>query len=158
MPRRLCIVSGNPLRCGAFIPALESLNRDDELEVIADRRRAAASSEANRPVEERRTRPYLDLALKVDGFAIVPWAPAPPVSAPPPAPAPPPSPSVLGLSPHRFPPASPLDRFVINDEDEADRERLERILRFKPRRRVRPWALIAFVGAIVITVFATMPE
>src|SRR5206468_1184207 len=72
MPRRLCILSGNLMRCDAFIPALTSLSRDDELEIVRDRRRGAASSEAtNRPVEERRCRPYLDLALKVDGFAIV---------------------------------------------------------------------------------------
>jgi len=78
MPRRLCILSGNLMRCDAFIPALTSLSRDDELEIIRDRRRGAASSEAtNRPVEERRCRPYLDLALKVDGFAIVPWSPEP---------------------------------------------------------------------------------
>ncbi len=140
MPRRLCIVSGDLLRCDAFIPALESLSRDDELEIIADRRRPAASREGNQPVDERRSRPYLDLALKVDGFAIVPWSPAPPVSAPPssPEPAPEPTPpraatsgpatpggvapasaSAPGLSPHRFPPASPLDRFAIASASSA---------------------------------------
>src|SRR6266571_448110 len=110
MPRRLCILSGNLMRCDAFIPALTSLSRDDELEIVRDRRRGAAFSEAtNRPIEERRCRPYLDLALKVDGFAIVPWSPEP--AAPPP-------------TPDRVPPASPLHRFAIDDEDEADRERL----------------------------------
>ena len=157
MPRRLCILSGNLMRCNAFIPALTSLSRDDELEIVQDRRRGAASSEAtNRPVEERRCRPYLDLALKVDGFAIVPWSPEPAASFPAPAPMPAPS-SAPPPTPDRFPPAAPLHRFAIDDEDEADRERLERILRFKPRRRVGPLVMIVFATAIVVAAFATMP-
>jgi hypothetical protein len=153
MPRRLCIVSGDLLRCDAFIPALASLSRDDELEIIADRRRGVAPSEAvNRPAEERRFRPYLDLALKVDGFAFVPWSPTPVATAPTPAPG-----SNVAPTPQRFPPASSLERLVIDDEDEADRERLERILRFKPRRRVGPLVLMVFASAIVVAAFATMP-
>src|SRR5213593_1030632 len=90
MARRLCIVSGSPLRCDAFVPALTSLRPDDELEIITDRRRGDASGEAktdpaDRPIMERRSRPFLDLALRVDGFAIVP------MPAPAPAPAPLPS-------------------------------------------------------------------
>jgi len=158
MPTRLCIVSGNRVRCDAFIPALTSLSRDDELEIIMDRRRGAASSEAaDRPVEERRFRPYLDLALKVDGFAFVPWTPAPAAPAPAPAPTLAPADPTATPTPLRFAPASPLDRFAIDDDDEADRERLERILRFKPRRRVGPWALIVVVTAVAVALFATMP-
>ena len=59
MARRLCIVSGTPLQCNAFVPALESLRPDDELEIISDRRRGDASGEAK---AERRSRPFLDLA------------------------------------------------------------------------------------------------
>jgi hypothetical protein len=159
MPRRLCIVSGNLVRCDAFIPALTSLSRDDELEIVFDRRRSAAPSEAaTRPAEERRSRPYLDLALNVDGFALVPWSPgpveAPPTPEVPSTPAPAPAPA---STPLRFPPPSPLDRLAIDDEDEADRERLERILRFKPRRRIGAWALILFTSAIVVVAFVAMP-
>ena len=125
MPRRLCIVSGNLLRCDAFIPALSALSRDDELEIIVDRRRAVAASEGARPpAEERRSRPYLDLALKVDGFAIVPWSPTPPVPAPalapPPAPATPPAPAPPAFTPTPTPsrlsasPSAPADS--LDDE------------------------------------------
>src|SRR5947199_4585337 len=157
MPRRLCILSGNLMRCDAFIPALTSLSRDDELEIVRDRRRGAASSEAtNRPVAERRCRPYLDLALRVDGFAIVPWSPEP--AAPLPAPAPMPAPSSAPPpTPDRFRPASSLDRFAIDDETEADRERLERILRFKPRRRVGPLVMIVFPTPLALAAVATLP-
>src|SRR5882672_4317341 len=157
MPRRLCIVSSNLVRCDAFIPTLTSLSRDDELEIIFDRRRSVAPI---RPAEERRSRPYLDLALNVDGFALVPWSPAP-VGAPPPPEVPPtPAPAPAPASPPtplRFPPPSPLDRLSIDDENEADRERLERILRFKPRRRIGAWALMLFASAIVVAAFVAMP-
>ena len=161
MPRRVCIVSGDLVRCDAFIPALTSLSRDDELEIVFDRRRNAAATEtASQPAEERRRRPYLDLALKVDGFALVPWSPAPAAATPPPAvpstPAPAPAPANTP-TPLRFAPPSPVDRLAIDDEDAADRERLERILRFKPRRKVGPLALMVFASAIVVVAFVAMP-
>ena len=157
MPRRLCIVSGNLVRCDAFIPTLTSLSRDDELEIIFDRRRSVAPI---RPAEERRSRPYLDLALNVDGFALVPWSPAPVEAPPPPEVLPTPASAPAPASPPtplRFPPPSPLDRLSIDDENEADRERLERILRFKPRRRIGAWALMLFASAIVVAAFVAMP-
>ncbi|PYM89409.1 MAG: hypothetical protein DME04_26410 [Candidatus Rokuibacteriota bacterium] len=148
MARRLCIVSGTPLQCNAFVPALESLRPDDELEIISDRRRGDASGEAK---AERRSRPFLDLALKVDGFVIVP------VSAAAPAPAPMPVASrAAAITPsparERVPPASAFDRLVIDDEDATDRERLERILQFKRRRNGGPWVLAIIASAIVVVV------
>jgi hypothetical protein len=50
----------------------QTLNPQDELKIIMDRRSRPASEPATRPGIERRRHPHIDVALNVDGFAIVP--------------------------------------------------------------------------------------
>jgi hypothetical protein len=70
-PIRLCIVSRDRLRGGAFIAALQaSLAPEDDLQIIVDRRRVGSSGEAN--LKEDRRQRQTDMALEADGFALVP--------------------------------------------------------------------------------------
>jgi hypothetical protein len=77
-PLRLCIVSRDRLLTAAFLKALETtLDPDDELEIIPDRRRANPSVEAKpdaaqQPSVDRRRHRHVDSRLKLDGFALVP--------------------------------------------------------------------------------------
>jgi len=79
---------------------------------------------------------YLDLALKVDGFAFVPWTPHRRPGSRARADASAGGPTATP-TPLRFAPASPLDRFAIRPTDDEGRNRekkaLERILRFQGR-------------------------
>jgi hypothetical protein len=71
-PIRLCIVSRERLRSGAFIAALQtSFGPEQDVQVIADRRHVGLSGG---PVlkEDRRRQPQVDLELEANGFAIVP--------------------------------------------------------------------------------------
>ena len=76
-PLRLCIVSRDRFLTGEFLKTLEtSLDPDDELEIIPDRRRAKPSVEAKpdaaeQPSIDRRRDLHVDSRLKVDGFALV---------------------------------------------------------------------------------------
>src|SRR5436190_23233570 len=71
-PTRVCIVSRDPLRSGRFIAALEaSVGPGDHLEIIVDRRHGGSSGETDLKEDRRRQR-QVALALKANGFAIVP--------------------------------------------------------------------------------------
>jgi hypothetical protein len=75
-PLRLCIISRDRLLTGEFLKTLETLDPDDELEIIPDRRRANPSVEAKpdaaeQPPVDRRRQLDVDRQLKVAGFAIV---------------------------------------------------------------------------------------
>ena len=70
-PTRLCIISREPLRGEHFAAALKaSLDPEDDLKIIIDRRRGESSGEPD-PKEDRR-RHQVALALEANGFAIVP--------------------------------------------------------------------------------------
>ena len=75
-PKCLCIVARDRLRGSDFIAALgASLRPDDQLEIIVDRRSGEPSDDWDR-AEDRRQRPQVDIALRANGFALVP-APSP---------------------------------------------------------------------------------
>ena len=75
-PKCLCIVARDRLRGSDFIAALgASLGPDDQLEIIVDRRSGEPSDDWDR-AEDRRQRPQVDIALRANGFALVP-APRP---------------------------------------------------------------------------------
>ena len=139
-PTRLCIVSRDRLRSGAFIAALRaSLRPEDQLEIIMDRRHGGSSGEWD-PNEDRRQL-RVDLALEANGFAIVP-APLDPTG-------------------HRTPlslllPEAPIER--LSPEDAEDEERLESILAFKRRRsgRLIPKLLAVLIG-VTLAAFALTP-
>ena len=68
----LCIVSRDRLRGNDFIAALgASMRPDEQLEIIVDRRSGEPSNDWD-PAQDRRRRPQVDLALKANGFAVVP--------------------------------------------------------------------------------------
>ena len=77
-PLRLCIISRDRLLTAEFLKDLETtLDPDDELEIIPDRRRANPSVEAKpdaaqQPSVDRRRHRDVDSRLKLDGFALVP--------------------------------------------------------------------------------------
>jgi ribosomal protein L40E len=77
-PLRLCIVSRDRFLTGEFLKTLEtSLDPDDELEIIPDRRRCNPSVEgkpdaAQQPSVDRRRHRHIDSRLELDGFALVP--------------------------------------------------------------------------------------
>ena len=139
-PTRLCIVSRDRLRSGAFIAALRaSLRPEDQLQIIMDRRQGGSSGESD-PKEDRRQL-RVDLALEANGFAIVP-APLDPTE-------------------HRTPlslllPEAPIERF--SPEDAEDEERLESILAFKRQRsgRLIPKLLAVLIG-VTLAAFALTP-
>ena len=69
--RRLCIVSRNGLRTGAFVEALRTaLSPHDELEIVVDRRRGGSAGQP--PSIDRRRARRPDPWLERDGFALVP--------------------------------------------------------------------------------------
>jgi hypothetical protein len=72
--RRLCIVSRDRLDGRDFLAAVQaSVQPEDYLEVIVDRRRSEPSTQW-RGAADRRKRPHVDLALQESGVAIVPAA------------------------------------------------------------------------------------
>ena len=162
-PKCLCIVSRDRLRGGDFIAALgASLRPDDQLEIIVDRRSGEASDKWDWP-EDRRQRPQVDQALKVNGFAVVPA----------------PSPKGEGMMPsprgerimrgERTPlslllPSAPSSRLEpeydenVEAVDDDDQERLEAIRSFK-RERARglaPW-LVAALAVVAVAAFVLSP-
>ena len=81
----------------------QTLSPQDEIKIVLDRRRSRSSTEAPpRPGIERRRHPHLDLALIVDGFAIVPE-------------------SASGSAPAQSPgPAIPIETPVVTSEEKRD--------------------------------------
>ena len=84
-PLLLCIVARDRLLTGEFLKTLKTtLDPDDELQIISDRRRATPSVEAKtrwwrrkpdaaeQESVDRRRHQHVDSRLKLDGFAIVP--------------------------------------------------------------------------------------
>ena len=144
-PKRLCIVSRDRLVSGELLQALQlSLDPDDELEIIPDRRRAdpsmgAEPDAAEQPSVDRRRDPHLDSRLKKNGFAIVPALAAGPRAQR--------TPLSLLL------PEMPIAR--VSPEDLEDEERLERVRNFKRERAGRLATLLilaGLTGAVVVLV------
>jgi hypothetical protein len=141
--RRLCIVSSKPLLCSPFMAALRTvLTPHDALEIIVDRRRERAPTEARpnapeQPSVDRRRHPQVDRQIKIDGFAIVP-APA------------------AGSRARRSPIALLLPKVPVEEvwpDDLEDEERLESVRNFKRARGGRLTTRLVLVGlmsAIVI--------
>jgi hypothetical protein len=140
-------VARDRIRGNDFIAALEaSLRPNEQLEIIVDRR-SGESSDRWDPSVERRRRPQVDLALKENGFAVVPAPNQGPVV-------------------HRAP-LSPVSLLVPSasssevdwdDTDDDDAERLEAIRNFKRGRssNLVPW-LIAALAVAAAAAFILSP-
>ena len=149
-PKRLCIVSRDRLVTGEFLQALQmSLDPDDELEIIPDRRRPKRSVEAkpgaaDQPSIDRRCHLYVDLALRKNGYSILPA----PVANP------------LRIADRLAPDVlrSPIERLSLGDSDEDDRE-LERILQFKRRQEVRigSWLIALLLVGVILVLLSQLP-
>jgi len=154
-------VSRDRVRGTDFIAALgASLRPHEQLEIIVDRRSEAPAGDWE-PAEERRRRPQVDLALKANGFAIVP-APSP--GGPrrtlssllvPSAGSSPYSDSSYSESAYSDPTYSDATYDDVADDDE---ERLEAIRSFKRERsrNLVPW-LIAALAAVAAAAFILSP-
>jgi len=137
----LCIVSRDRLRGNDFIAAVgASMRPHEQLEIIVDRRSGELSNDWD-PTQDRRRRPQVDLALKANGFAVVP------------------APSQGG---RRTPmsllvPSAPSSDGGFDDGDD-DEERLEAIRSFKRERssNLVPW-LIAALVAVAAAAFILSP-
>ena len=143
----LCIVSRDRLRGNDFIAALgASMRPHEQLEIIVDRRSGEPSNDWD-PAQDRRRRPQVDLALKANGFAVVP------------------APSQGG---RRTPtsllvPSAPSSSADVGfdggyDDGDDDEERLEAIRSFKRERssNLVPW-LIAALVAVAAVAFILSP-
>jgi hypothetical protein len=148
-PKRVCIVSNDRLVTGEFLQALQtSLDPDDEFEIIPDRRRAnpseAKPGAADQSSMDRRRHPYVDLALKKKGYAIVPA----PVANP------------LTIADRLAPdvPRSPIERLPLGDSDEGNDE-LERILQFKRRHAVGmgSWLIAMLLVGVILVLLSQLP-
>jgi hypothetical protein len=130
-PRSLCIVSRDPLRCSELVLSLQaSLSPHEDLQIILDRRRDRTSTEAysGERLVERRRHHHIDLALRRNGFAIVPATPTEPVAA------------------------------VAFDEPETtEREQFAQIVSFTRRRRARRLWIVAAPLAFVLVLFMLLP-
>jgi hypothetical protein len=121
--RSLCIVSRDPLQCSELVLSLQaSLEPDDEIEIIMDRRRARDLFETESrgpdplPVDRRRNTD-VDLEVRTKGFALVPGA------------------------------ASPR---ATGEPDAEDRARFENILSFRRRHERRPGRAVAAASAVMV--------
>ena len=128
-PRCLCIVSGDPVRSAELLAALDTMaSTHERLEIIVDRRRGTSGSGTNPPSADRRRQPSVDVKVKMDGFAIVPY--------PPPA----------------------LAGWPLDDEADPDEPEFARVLEFKHRlkaRRRRRLALALLVGSTLAVLLLT---
>jgi hypothetical protein len=142
-PRRLCIVSRDPLKCGEFVDALQmSIDPSEEIEIIVDRRRGqpgdeSGPDEGDAPSIDRRHHPHLDVMLHTTGFFIVPGSVSVPGSV-----------TVPGRS--------------LAVDSEEDRRRLESILDFESQQknRRRPWWILAGLvglGGVIAAALAFFP-
>jgi hypothetical protein len=117
-------VSRDPLQCSELVLTLQaSLDPDDEVEIVMDRRRAQdvfdTKSGAPEPVSgERRHNPDVDLALRTKGFAIVR--------------------------------AAPLTSRAAEEPDAEDRARFENVLSFKRRHESRSGRVVGAAGAAMV--------
>jgi hypothetical protein len=122
--RSLCVVSRDPLQCSELVLSLQaSLDPDDEVEIIMDRRRTRdefdTRSGAPDPTSvERRHNPDVDLAVRTKGFAIVP--------------------------------AAPLTSRAGEEPDADERARFENILSFKRRHESRSGRVVGAAGAVTV--------
>jgi hypothetical protein len=129
--RSLCVVSRDPLRCSELVLSLQaSLDPDDEVEIVMDRRRARdvfdTKSGAPEPVSvERRHNPDVDLALRTKGFAIVR--------------------------------AAPLTSRAAEEPDADDRARFENVLSFKRRHESRSGRVVGAAGAVMVALILAPP-
>jgi hypothetical protein len=134
-PRSLCIVSSDPVRSGELLAALRSMvDTHAGLEIIVDRRRGESGRATDPPPDDRRRQPFVDVKVKTDGFAIVPYPSASRADAP-----------LAEIDPHR--PELPLF-----DTDPAEHE-YSRVLDFVRQRRVarrRRLVLASCVGAALV--------
>jgi hypothetical protein len=155
-PRRLCIVSREPLKCGEFVDGLQMvIGSDEDIKIIVDRRQTVTACE-----RERRRQPHLDFLLQMNGFFIVPTERS---EAPP---------ERTEVATKRTEVA--IERTEVATEhteeprrragevDEEDRRRLESILDFESQREEsrRPkWILVGLVGlgALVVAALAFLP-
>jgi len=125
-PRRsLCIVSRDPVLCSALVLSLQaSVDPDEEVEIILDRRRErgvfeASSAAPDRGLVDRRQSPHVDLEVKTKGFAVVTAAPTTP---------------------------RPLGQPDADD----DRARFENILSFRRGREARSGRVLGAAGAVMV--------
>jgi hypothetical protein len=132
-PRCLCIVSRDPLRCSELVLSLQaSLSPHEDLQIILDRRRDRTSTDArlgeSERLVERRRHHHVDLALKRNGFAIVPATTIEPMAA-----------------------------VAFDESAVAGREQLAQIVSFTRRRRARRLWIMATPLAFVLVLFALLP-
>jgi hypothetical protein len=127
--RSLCIVSRDPLQCSELVLSLQaSLEPDDAVEIIMDRRRARDVFEtefeghALLPVDRRRNLD-VDLEVRTKGFAIV-----------------------LGAA---------MAPRITAGPDADDRARFENILSFKRRREPHPGRAIGAASAVMVALILT---
>jgi hypothetical protein len=128
--RCLCIVSRDPVRSAELLAALGAMaSTHERLEIIVDRRRGTSGNGTNPPSADRRRQPSVDVKVKMDGFAIVPY--------PPPA----------------------LAGWPLDDEADPDEPEFARVLEFKQRlkaRRRRQLALMLLVGSTLAVLLLTL--
>jgi len=129
--RSLCVVSRDPLRCSELVLSLQaSLEPDDEVEIIMDRRRPRGVFESGfaalpSRVGDRRRNTGVDLEVQTKGFAIVPRE---------------------ALTPR-----------APDEPDADDRARFENILSFKRRREPRPGRMVGAASAVMVALILTPP-
>ena len=129
--RSLCIVSRDPLQCSELVLSLQaSLDPDDEVEIVMDRRRdrnvfQTSAAEPDRGLVDRRQNPQVDLEVRTKGFAIVPGAP---------------------MTARRL------------TEPDDDRARFENILSFRRRREARPRRVVGAAGAVMVALILSPPS
>src|SRR5262245_18986138 len=83
-PGSLCIVSSDPVRSGELLAVLRTMvDSHAGLEIVVDRRRGESGRRPGSPSDDRRRQPFVDVKVKTDGFAIVPYPSASRVDAPP---------------------------------------------------------------------------
>jgi hypothetical protein len=151
-PRCLCIVSGDPVRSAELLAALRTMESTHErLEIIVDRRRGKSGSGTNPPSADRRRQPSVDVKVKMDGFAIVPYPPTALAGLPLDDEV---DPDESGLAVVPYPPPGwPLD-----DEVDPDEPEFARVLEFNNRRKARRrrrLALALLVGSTLAVLLLT---
>ena len=134
--RSLCIVARDPLQCSELVLSLQAtLDPDDEVEIILDRRRErsifeATNVEPGRGFAERRRNTQVDLEVRTKGFAIVP--------------------ATLRSGTFRSP-------RPIAAPDADDRARFENVLSFRRRREARPRRVVGAASAVVVALVLAPP-
>jgi len=129
--RSLCIVSRDPLRCSELVLTLQaSLDPDDAVEIVMDRRRArdvfdTKSGTPELVCVERRHNPDVDLTVRTKGFAIVP--------------------------------AVPMTSRPREETDAEDRARFENVLSFKRRHESRSGRVVGAAGAVMVALILAPP-